>query len=571
MAKEYFNAQDPAYLIISREGQKPRTFQLEKGSSVFIGSGSNCRLILERSAASPIHCMVWLDDQKRLKVQDWNTGKTILNGKPIDSESVFLTGDVLTVAEYQIIPVLTPEFHLGIASEILSGDAKPTAASHQGSFRTDRADDDAQTTGIASFDFEESDLESEIEDIVSGFGSLAEFAKADAFDSGQDIDSEAISLGTDIVGAQGSVGGRVDDDLPWSPQFVESESVASTEASHSIKKGGFQYDVDADLKSDDSASDDLSHDTDPSGLGGDFNFDISMDFADDDIDDDHAAMLQLEVDQLRFELADRDSQIAALKEAQNGAPKHESGDDEETLKLVGRLEELLGELQSSDGRVRNLEELLRLSDEATHAEKEEREQLQIWVGEIENRVDQRDAERQAEIDRLESRLEQSKEQLGNAEKQFKKLLASQQSSGSVATISDESKKLISECRNQITSLQQQLEAANESNAKLRAELESSGGANSQELKSLQDKLVAMQVETSRERAETARRHAELERIRDELEERLNNVKVIGKSDSRIKAMREHLREIHEQEKVEKEEVRKNSLSGRIAGLLSRLR
>jgi len=69
----------------------------------------------------------------------------------------------------------------------------------------------------------------------------------------------------------------------------------------------------------------------------------------------------------------------------------------------------------------------------------------------------------------------------------------------------------------------------------------------------------------------ARRHAELEGIRDELESRLDQPRTADKSDARIRAMREHLKEIHEQEKLAKVDEKSTGLGGRIANLLTRLR
>ena len=53
----------------------------------------------------------------------------------------------------------------------------------------------------------------------------------------------------------------------------------------------------------------------------------------------------------------------------------------------------------------------------------------------------------------------------------------------------------------------------------------------------------------------SRQRAELERLRGELEDKLNSAKEIGHADSRVQAIRQHLREIHEEEKLEQEEKR----------------
>lgn len=580
---DYINPDDPAYLIVSREGVDPATFMLERGGSVFIGSGSNCRLILEDSVAHPIHCMVWMDESKELKVQDWNTGATILNGKSVEAEAEFRTGDVLVIAEYKIIPVLTREFHLGIATELLDPNkgAKPAAAEPVPTYFSEAMPDVPMIDSSASAN----ECEHSIDEIVNEVNMVTIHEHDTCGDGNQEAEPSMAVATPDVVSLDtetdlGAVDPEIDEasSISQSSQ-VPSESVVESKLTRDIETGDFQYDIDADLKDDPA---EVAGNAFSNGFAGsldndsfsDLPLDFATDFGDDSEADEEVAMLRLEVEQLRYELVERDSIISALRDAEANEST-DVIDDGQTLKLVNRLEELLVELKFSDERVRNLEELLRLSEEATLAEKEERDQLESWVGELEERVDSRGTEYQAEIERLEKRLVQTQEHSSAVENQFKKLL--QTRDGNVgAEFSEKSKELIEECRQQITDLRGQLATASAENDQLKSNLEKFAGVDEgvdfhAQVKELQDKLIAQQVESSRERAEMARRHAELERIRDELEERLSNAKTIGKSDSRIKAMREHLREIHAQEQIEKEEVRQSSLSGRIANLLSRLR
>ena len=97
-------------------------------------------------------------------------------------------------------------------------------------------------------------------------------------------------------------------------------------------------------------------------------------------------------------------------------------DDDESLRLENRLEELLQELQSTDQRVRGMEELLRVSDQATQAEQEERSHLERWVTEIERRVANREAESLAEVQRISTRFEEAKQRLELTELQLKKVI-----------------------------------------------------------------------------------------------------------------------------------------------------
>src|SRR5262249_20519762 len=89
-------------------------------------------------------------------------------------------------------------------------------------------------------------------------------------------------------------------------------------------------------------------------------------------------LLRAEVSQLEQELADRDARLAELTAAVTagesaGGDHAESSPD--TLALVARLEQLLDELERKDERTAALEEMLRVAEEASRAEQEERCQI----------------------------------------------------------------------------------------------------------------------------------------------------------------------------------------------------
>ena len=78
-------------------------------------------------------------------------------------------------------------------------------------------------------------------------------------------------------------------------------------------------------------------------------------------------LLRGEVEQLQWELADRDQRLTELQDAHSPEPPDGAGETpqlEDTSKLVGRLEELLDELEQSDRRIADMEQLLRSADEA---------------------------------------------------------------------------------------------------------------------------------------------------------------------------------------------------------------
>jgi len=130
----------------------------------------------------------------------------------------------------------------------------------------------------------------------------------------------------------------------------------------------------------------------------------------------------MEIEQLRFEIANRDSQIMALKNDRNNSA--ETVDEEVTVKLVNRLEDLLAELQTSDDRIQGLEELLRVSEQATATEQEERAQIEQWIAEIENRVGQREAEFQVEVENLTQQLKAAKSDSAAVQAQLQSVTSS---------------------------------------------------------------------------------------------------------------------------------------------------
>jgi hypothetical protein len=281
--------------------------------------------------------------------------------------------------------------------------------------------------------------------------------------------------------------------------------------------------------------------------------------------DEEVEWLRMEVEQLRIELAERDALVQQL--GNPGDPTEpEFDEDSENLSLVNRLEELLDELQSSDVRVRGLEDLLQASDEATRAEQEERLQLESWVTEIEQRVAQREAEATAELSRVMDRLKEAQARNQQADAHLEQALAA-----NANAFSDSSNQIIKKLRSQLSDFRQRLEAAEKENDELRnTDRQQSADSATAKIQQLEEKLLQQQVEFSRERAELARKRVQLERLRDELEQKYKSNQKMDDADSRVMAMRQHLRDIHEEEKLEREERKQRGLGGRIARLLNRV-
>ena len=495
---------NPTYLLVSGNDEQPNVVPLKTGGSVFVGAGSSCKVQLTDESVQQLHCMFSMGDDNVLKVQDWNTGATYLNGGLVSEEIAVQSGDMISIGCYSLTAVLDAEFHNGVAVEILGGSV------------------------FLNEENEAIELESPIQAITG----LSEQTQTDETDLTSDVSGFS-------VGADPNLNGVV-------------ETKKNTE-------DGFQYDIDADLIGDTAVEGD-NFDSLPEDLG--FAFGVGS----GDGTNDEASLLLMELEQLRFELADRDSQILAFKNERDSSAQATTVDDDDTLKLVSRLEDLLVELKTSDGRIQNLEDLLRLSDEATAAERDERAQMEAWVLEIENRVGQREVESEAEIGSLKKQLKIAKDDA----------VVLQSAMHSLAIAGDGNEKqseAVAALNRQVEVLRASLQEANEKNRELLERPVHSEGELDlpSKLRDAQDELAKLRLELSQGRAETARRRAELEGMRTELERQLSQTTHDGDDgDSRIRAMREHLREIHAQEQASKVEQQASSLSGRISNLLSRL-
>jgi chromosome segregation ATPase len=302
-------------------------------------------------------------------------------------------------------------------------------------------------------------------------------------------------------------------------------------------------------------------DDDPGELS-DYEY-LDTPFGNEEID-----LLRSEIELLQSELSQRDAELLNVREQMlSTCDVDEPADDEEVVRLVNRLEELLDELKSSDDRVLTLEEFLRASDEANQAEQEERRQLESWVAEIEQRVSAREAESAAEISRLQGRNKETQNQLRRAEAQIRKMAQPSSNDSSAQSFSNEA---IQGLRQQNEEMSRQLQALNEENEALRKEISDNQSAgSSEEVRSLEQKLAQLELDASRERADLARQRAEIERAKDEIQQKLVSG-TVSDSDCRFAAMRQHLRELHEADELEREEKRQRSLSGRIARLLGRV-
>ena len=266
-------------------------------------------------------------------------------------------------------------------------------------------------------------------------------------------------------------------------------------------------------------------------------------------------LLRAEIEQLQYELAERDAQ---LMEAGGADQPEAEVDDTATRHLVDRLEQLLDELQQSDGRMNALEELLQASEESTRAEQEERRQLEGWVADIETRIVEREANWKAETKRLQRRLDEVNEERTQLAERLK--LAAESSSDPKSGPA-----LLEHLRAENLRLQQALDQTDEERTRLDKQLRELQVELSQS-SDLETELRQERLLLAQERAAVTREQAELAAQRSELEHQPKN-RPACEIDDRVRVFREHLREIHDSERETRIE---QTLTSRLARIWKRL-
>jgi pSer/pThr/pTyr-binding forkhead associated (FHA) protein len=253
-------------------------------------------------------------------------------------------------------------------------------------------------------------------------------------------------------------------------------------------------------------------------------------------------LLRAEVLELQAALAERENLGFDLRPS---APLDEDVlPRAEAEKLVQRLEQLLSELQDRDEQINSLTDLLAAAEDANQMELEERTQMDQWVRDIEQRFGSREQEWQEErlvlqksIDAMAAERDRAEAAL-NADTASGKLEAAQN--------------MLRSLRETASAQRQQLVGSEQLIQELRGRLEQA-----QSLHSHEDRMQLIQ-----ERAELARQRQELETLRHQQHG-------FGTDETALKlrALRQHLNEIHEEERAEREE---RKLSTRISKLWRRL-
>lgn len=277
--------------------------------------------------------------------------------------------------------------------------------------------------------------------------------------------------------------------------------------------------------------------------------------------------LQMENEQLRFELNQ-----AAPSEDNSGEFLDRTGAN----RMVARMGDLLEELKQSDERTKELEELLESADQATRDEREERMLLAGVVAEFESRAEERQSKADAELvemkQKLEDDWEQRSEEQSNTGAPVEMLVTMKNQIelllGRLTQSQDEVASLKVQLEQQETQLEEQKTQLEEN----QAEVVDSGSDDEEEAE--RKTLAQMQLEIARERAEIARERAEVEELKAQQESK-SEPREVSEADSRIMAMRDHLREIHDKEAIEKAnqpepEENTGSITSRLTSLLQQV-
>ncbi|OUT61370.1 MAG: hypothetical protein CBB71_05390 [Rhodopirellula sp. TMED11] len=272
-------------------------------------------------------------------------------------------------------------------------------------------------------------------------------------------------------------------------------------------------------------------------------------------------LLKAEIEDLQAQLAERDLELAdfAGLDSPTSATAHSLVDaNDQNPELEARVEELLAELAEHDERVSTLQQLLEASEMQIQNQQAERDSLETWVGEIEQRIAGRENEWQAEMDALKTRLEQTTEERDLLER---RLVTAAQRIGTDAPDTAATDKAVEQLQRKNRSLQSDLDESQKRCATLSRQMERAKSES-------EEKLQAAIAEVAQEKAELSRKQVEMQKQIHAIDQPSESKDVSDREFAhKLQTLREHLREIHEEEQ---EKSRGDSLFQRISGLWKRV-
>ncbi len=516
---------------------------VEDGSSLIIGNGHNCGLKLTGDDISPIHCVVRFNDGK-VAVQDWcsKTG-TFVDGSQIADEVNVAPGCELRVGGYQVVTSISDSKN--VQSTTLHGSSKASEPTPEHIDSIDNKiphhEDPAPTNYAATHKLTETKPRLDVDSRPAN----SDIVKA-KFEIAEDPLAHRQTAAEEAPPAS-----RLTDETP-----IREEATYASLESHAAVEEPEQEPPKKTVKRPELKKSTASKE----------NRKRPALTPEQSFNQETIELLQSEIEMLQSELADRDARIEEMSAVfdQSLDPEPQI-DNSETEALVARLEQLLDELERSDQRIRSLEELLLAAQESSRADLEEREQVESWLGDIEQRISVRESEWQAERDVLNQRMEELRDALDNADRQIE------------GSTTDESREALHEStlqnlREQNDQLHQQLADAQEHQRRLEGRLSEFETKSTEEQhdEKLDAAVRAERLKLAQERATFSRERSEMMRQLTEAEQQQAPPSSAAAADERFNAFRQTLRELHAQDGGKKPVVAKQSLGSRIADLWKRL-
>lgn len=519
---------------VIRQSASPIDHTLEEGRSVFVGRSDSCGIQIKGDGVADIHCLIDVENDV-VSIQDWASDSgTKVNGNPIDDKTSLQHGDSVVIGT--------------VTFEVL-GDPSGGKSKSQAKQSAEVAEEPREES-IGMEDMGYDLTENNPTDVAESKPIVRPAAGrlSDSFANTPDDASESHRIDAPIATG--------DDSDAFDTLQVEAE----------VNDSDSPLELDADIAAVVELADEEHTFASNHFTEDDLDWDPST-FDDEQVDAEIVQLLKSEIEDLRIQLAERDEQLAAMEGLQvdpdlqsepsaGGLIDQEFGGTE----LVGRVDELLAELAEHDERVATLQELLQTAEIQNQAEREERNCLENWVGEIEHRIGERESEWQAEQDALRDRLESANEQRDQLQQQLH-AAAKRFGKGSIGEVVPDD--TLEKLQKQNSELQAALEESQKQCATLTRQVDRLQNEEPESLQGL--------------RAELAQEKASVSRMRFQLSKQLQEIDdaPVPKDQPdrefafKLQTLREHLREIHEEEKVEREQ-KGESLFGRISSLWKRV-
>ncbi len=254
-------------------------------------------------------------------------------------------------------------------------------------------------------------------------------------------------------------------------------------------------------------------------------------------------LLLAEIDDLRAALAQADSQPSALTDS----AQENAEDSSDSDRVLSRIHELSEEANQAEERVLLLEEMLHAAEDANRSEAEERTHLEAWVGDIEQRVSQREAEHVAEVKALRERLDSADQ----ANVRLQRQLQSAATDGQCADSRDVD--VVEQLQSENRELRRSLEDVTKDMRQLKQKFESQSEGSESALRE--------------ERAKIAREHADVSRLKYEYAQKIKELEELpmttAQADPSRQCLLEHRQHLHEMIQERRERQTSQSLSSRL--------